>query len=251
MRSLKGANQDATEALRLLLYLDEIDRQAMIVNQAFAQAWIGALKREPDNQRVWADLQAALFAAVVVERILRPGRVHARAGKNQAECQMHAQERAETLRVLLDLPTDSTPEGAELVAVSAVRDPLEHIDERIDGLVLQDLACISDLYISHGPALRTVPGDCYQANLRVFVAPIGVVIYDDKLVDMFKVDADLLTLRVDAIPKARATLEQRVRGRNLFGGGQLVDYSSEQSADRVRRYLSHRAQKGAPLDQYV
>jgi hypothetical protein len=32
------------------------DRQAMIVNEAFALAWIGALKREPDNQRMWADL---------------------------------------------------------------------------------------------------------------------------------------------------------------------------------------------------
>jgi len=43
---------------------------------------------------------------------------------------MHAQASAEALRVLLDVPSDSAPEGAEaeLVAVSAVRDPLEHID---------------------------------------------------------------------------------------------------------------------------
>jgi hypothetical protein len=44
----------------------------------------------------------------------------------------HAQASAETetLRVLLDVPGDSAPEGAEaeLLAVSAVRDPLEHID---------------------------------------------------------------------------------------------------------------------------
>jgi hypothetical protein len=66
------------------------------------------------------------------------------------------------------------------------------------GLV-QDVPCISDLCSSQGPALGTVPGDSYQANLRVFVAQVGVVIYDDKLVDMFEVDADLLT---DAIPGA-------------------------------------------------
>jgi hypothetical protein len=28
---------------------NEIDRQAMIVNEAFARVWIGALKRDPDN----------------------------------------------------------------------------------------------------------------------------------------------------------------------------------------------------------
>jgi hypothetical protein len=44
---------------------NEVDRQAMIVNEAFVRAWIGAVKtRAPDNQRMWADLQAALFAAL-------------------------------------------------------------------------------------------------------------------------------------------------------------------------------------------
>ena len=56
LRLIVSANQDATEALRLLLHVNERDRQAMIVNEAFARAWIGALKREPDNQRMWADL---------------------------------------------------------------------------------------------------------------------------------------------------------------------------------------------------
>jgi hypothetical protein len=53
-------------------YVDETDRQAMIVNEAIARAWIAALKRESDNQRVCADLQAALFAAVVVECFFGP-----------------------------------------------------------------------------------------------------------------------------------------------------------------------------------
>jgi hypothetical protein len=44
-----GANQDATEALRLLLRVNEIDRQATLVNVTFARAWIGALKRELDS----------------------------------------------------------------------------------------------------------------------------------------------------------------------------------------------------------
>ena len=42
-------NQGATEALRLLLRVNEIDRQATLVNVAFARAWIGALKRELDS----------------------------------------------------------------------------------------------------------------------------------------------------------------------------------------------------------
>jgi hypothetical protein len=43
---------------------------------------------------------------------------------------MHAQARAETLRALLAVPSDSAARRreAELVAASAVRDPLEHID---------------------------------------------------------------------------------------------------------------------------
>jgi hypothetical protein len=42
-------NQGATEALRLLLRVNEIDRQATLVNVAFARAWIGTLKRELDS----------------------------------------------------------------------------------------------------------------------------------------------------------------------------------------------------------
>jgi hypothetical protein len=48
-------NQDATEALRLLLHVNKRDRQAIIVNEAFARAWIDVLKRELDSQRM-ADL---------------------------------------------------------------------------------------------------------------------------------------------------------------------------------------------------
>ena len=49
LRLIVSANPDATEALRLLLHVHERDRQAMIVSEAFARVWIGALKRDSDN----------------------------------------------------------------------------------------------------------------------------------------------------------------------------------------------------------
>jgi hypothetical protein len=55
LRLIVSENQDATEALRLLLHVNKRDRQAIIVNEAFARAWIDVLKRELDSQRM-ADL---------------------------------------------------------------------------------------------------------------------------------------------------------------------------------------------------
>jgi hypothetical protein len=217
---------------------------------------------------------------------------------------MHVQARAETLRALLDVPSDSTPEGAELVAVSAVRDPLKHID----GFVLQDVACISDLYISNGPAVRTVSPDSYQGepahicawsgpevrvNSGVAISstskpivvitrqvrsttgssvcrkpgpnqasdwttlasgaaqpPVGVVIYDDKLVDMFNVDADPFTLGV-ATSGSLSHLEQRIPGHNLFVAANWSTTSPSNGQIAPARIYRIAPQQGAPLDQYI
>jgi hypothetical protein len=44
---------------------NEVDRQAMIVNDPFRPCLDRhGQTRAPDNQRMWADLQAALFAAL-------------------------------------------------------------------------------------------------------------------------------------------------------------------------------------------
>ncbi len=57
-----SANPDATEALRLLLHVHERVRQATIVSEAFARAWIAGLKREADNRRMWADYVGRAFS---------------------------------------------------------------------------------------------------------------------------------------------------------------------------------------------
>jgi hypothetical protein len=72
MRSLESATTEATEALQLSLYLSELDRQAKIATRAFGRAWVGAIARQPDEDQVWADLQATLFATIILERIIRP-----------------------------------------------------------------------------------------------------------------------------------------------------------------------------------
>lgn len=71
-RSLSGATEESTDALRLIMYLEEVREQALISSRAFARAWRAALTPDYDNDAVWADLQAMLFAGVVIQRILLP-----------------------------------------------------------------------------------------------------------------------------------------------------------------------------------
>src|SRR5438132_494720 len=59
LRSLKGQTEEATNALRDGLYLDELKRQAIIVNNNIVFAWRRAVDGcSATDPEVWAALQA-------------------------------------------------------------------------------------------------------------------------------------------------------------------------------------------------
>ncbi|HTW21365.1 MAG TPA: hypothetical protein VME70_14270, partial [Mycobacteriales bacterium] len=148
IQSLQGETAEQTKVLRDLLYLQEIRRQAEIFTSRFEAAWARATDRatEADDGVVWADLQSAIFSAIVVARLLSTHRVqryphHDSIGQSAA----FQHKRAAELRSLLGVQLDSV-----IFSVSGVRDALEHVDERMDWHMRDDVICLSDWYISDG-----------------------------------------------------------------------------------------------------
>jgi hypothetical protein len=250
IQSLRGQTEEATEALRDGVYLDEIERQAVIVNNNIAFAWRQAMGDcSPADPDVWAALQAALFAAIVVQRVLSPGRVYKYAHhQTQQESQDFAQRRGQRLRQLLGVPSD-----ASFLRVQKVRDPFEHVDERLDQLMTPEASSLSDWYISTGRALVTPNAEASPGlssvgyGLRVFFPAGGVLYFGNETLDIYELDIAMLDIR-EAISVARTELQQKVRGRNIFGGGQLVDLLPESHVQqRAAGWLADRDRRGHGL----
>lgn len=248
MQSLKGDSDEITHALRLRLYLSELERQTRIATLAFGRAWREAMTEEPDVEDVWADLQSCMFAAIIVERILKPipSSIRAKAGLSRKDARTHADERAAQLLDLLE-----KPDGFPALRVSAVRHDLEHVDERLDEVWLSGYASASDWYISGScVVMRTPPpesgSDVATVGLRVFVASNGLLLFDQNVLDMYALDAALLSIR-DSVPEALAKLDARGGGRNTFGSGQLLRYDQDRPT-RFRRFLEIRTEAGDPVD---
>jgi hypothetical protein len=72
MFSLRPASGGADEVQRDLLYLKELERQARLANWSIGKATEQAAAGEEDA--AWAHLQGGMFAAIVVQRLLWPGR---------------------------------------------------------------------------------------------------------------------------------------------------------------------------------
>jgi hypothetical protein len=202
-----------------------------------------------DTEAIWADLQACLFAAIVVERILRPNlqTIRANGGRTKPESRAYAAQRSRDLLDLLEIPDD-----AAMFAVANVRDPLEHFDERIDSAALSGAASVTDWYVSHGAIARTpagVPKEQASLGLRVFVAPLGLLLFDDQQLDLFALDISLLALRAN-MPDAREKLRNShpSAGRYYFGSGQLVSIGAEHWQQRLGAFLVKRTELGHPLD---
>ena len=68
MLPIAGHTQEITDALRLRVFLQEIDRQADLFNRSLADS-IGAAARD-DATDAWRHVQSALFAAIVVYRLV-------------------------------------------------------------------------------------------------------------------------------------------------------------------------------------
>ena len=155
MYSLTGPNGAGTELAADRLFLKEIVRQATVFNIAFERAWLRAINPATPYQdlEVLADIQSALFAAIITRRVLSPEGVkkHPRHDR-RADSQRWADDRAARLRAHLGIRQDSP-----IFAVTDVRNSYEHIDERIDVLTTGgDAASVTDWSISDGTAFTTL-----------------------------------------------------------------------------------------------
>jgi len=159
MRTLTSSGQAVDQDLHDGVYLDELDRQALIADAALTTAWQRGMTCTADDAPTWSPLQAALFAGIVVARILNPGdAVRPYPGQNKQQAKAHAQARGQRLRHRLGVDLSSP-----LFDVTAVRDSLEHFDERLDAALAPNPTNIRDWHITDGvayvtPDAATAPG---------------------------------------------------------------------------------------------
>lgn len=222
LRSIRGSTPDATEALKELIYLDEVERQAELYNVAFSDAMRTAARG--DAFATFRHIQTSLFSAIIVYRLVT----------NQGT--KVAAARSERLRSLLLL------EGAEvhtpILSMSRVRDHLEHFDERLDAAVRGPASSLSDWYLADRNLIvsdepsesRTAP----RTGLRAFSHRLGTLYFDDQHLSMLQLDIDMLKLRCNVI-EARSDLKTRIPGRNEFGGGRSVVLPGGNPVDAWRK----------------
>lgn len=240
MRSLKFPSDDATAAAKDSLYVEEVTRQAEIADGAI----MSALRRGPDvdahDAQVWASLQAALFAAICVVRLLRPVGVRWRPqGGTSAQAQSYSDDRGARLREYLEIPDDST-----IFSVAAIRNSFEHFDERVDERMTAGAVCVSDWYISDGlAAVTSTDGQPPTGvGLRVFYPTGGLLFFDNEFLDLYAIDIELLNIRISA-KTTMERLKERIKGRGLFGGQSLRHLLDPGKAiDRTDEWLRVRQQ---------
>lgn len=222
LRSIRGATPDATDALRELIYLDEVERQAELYNIAFSD--VMRTSARGDASATFRHIQASIFSAIIVYRLVTNKR-------NEV-----AAARSERLRSLLLL------EGAEvrtpILTMSRLRDHLEHFDERLDAAVLGPASSLSDWYLADRRLIVSdEPSDSRLAprtGLRAFSHRLGTLYFDDQELSMLQLDIDMLKLRCNVI-EARSDLKSRIPGRNEFGGGRSVVLPNGHPVDAWRK----------------
>ncbi|GIG85100.1 hypothetical protein Pen02_00360 [Plantactinospora endophytica] len=229
LASINFPEAQAREAATQSLYLDELGRQARLANDGIAHALtLGQTTPDTRDPSVWAALQSALFASIVVARLLKPITKCKYPGMTYSQTKQYAENRGTALMSLLDIDPSSP-----LFSVFNVRNAFEHYDEKLDSHIVSDIACLSDWYISDGIALAT-PADSTNparaVGLRVFYPGGGLLIFDSTMLDLFALDVALLDLRVQVRDK-REELRQRIRGRALYGGHVVVRLLPPDRAD--------------------
>lgn len=249
-----------TDTLRLLFYLVETERQAEIFNDALEDSVAAALV-SGDSLRTWRHLQGALFAAIIVNRLVtNDGTQRGRSGWTSKQAKDAATWRVKELRRLLELP-EADPRATPIYDVRGLRDSLEHIDERIDRAVHSaGVLSLSDWYLSDGRLITTPEesdAEGRQAGLRAFYPEGGLALFDRRSLDLFALDLDMMKLRHNA-REAEAELAQSLKGRCRFGGGQLRNIQFlDGEPDRVAWWRRRRQEilsefaPSARLDGYV
>ena len=170
----------------------------------------------------------------------------------QNESQAVADTRGERLRALLQVPDDAIS-----FTVTKVRDAFEHVDERLDSLMRDEVIGFSDWYLTDGMALVTPrPSDGAPMpehighGMRVFFPAAGTLYFDDKMVDLYLLDLAMLDLR-DMVDEKDAEIHTQMtgQGRSMYGGTRMVQLMDSESVERrVKAWLADRATRGHPLN---
>lgn len=253
VKSLRFPTEDSSDAARNLLFLEEIDRQAEIASWNIGQAWKRGMQAEsPRDVPTWSYLQGALFASIVVDRLLFPKDAAASKGKPSAN-QLRASDRARKLRLILDVDHDEPP---VLRTLRSIRDDFEHFDERLDAAVEPQVASVVDWYIGNAGAalMGTQPpqqGATESITLRAFYPSSGLIVFGETVLDLFTLDRGHLQLR-EFVQEALASERARVHGRGLFAFPALRSIDNPQAAyGRAKVWLDARAQAGVGLAMTV
>ncbi len=237
IRSVVGPTPAATEALRLACYVREVERQALAYCDSWGEAQDAA--RAGEVETTWHRLQGALFAAIIVSRLVTTPAdvrgwpaIHKADGKRLA--QAAAEKRVTALRKELRLPDQ--PGGMVLDQVKVVRDSLEHVDQRLDHtLSLPNVHSLADWYLSDGLILVSeydgAPSP-QPPGQRAFFPEGGLLFFDNERLDLLTLEVEMLGL-VHYSRTARADLLAAVPGRLEYGGGYLVPYGAAADEERL------------------
>lgn len=246
LRSLSGESEEITHALQLSVYVEELGRQAEIASRFLTRAWLRAMRPETDTHdtMVWGDLQASLFACIVIQRMVQPGSAFRRPEATRPQRQQRLKERSRQLNDILQLDEDFP-----VLKVREIRNAFEHFDEGLDALIIAGRSSFIDWHISKdGLSMRTPPGQdgpVLQA-LRVFYPAAGTLHFGDLFLDLFSMDCALLQLRDERVPRALKELGAKsATGPKLFGASQLIHLvPPEKTEPRLAEWLKVRAAIG-------
>jgi hypothetical protein len=246
LRSVSGETEEITQALQLGVYVEELGRQAEIASRFLSRAWLRAMRPETDTHdtTVWGDLQASLFACIVIQRMVQPGSAFRHPEATRAQRQQRLNERSQQLNDILQLD-----ENFPVLKVREIRNAFEHFDEGLDALILAGRSSIVDWHISKdGLSMRTPPGQdgpVLQA-LRVFYPAAGTLHFGDLFLDLFSMDCALLQLKDERVPRALKELKAKSStGPKRFGASQLIHLvPQEQVEPRLAEWLRVREETG-------
>lgn len=215
------------QLLQDLFYLGELAQQADLFDRCFAGA-MDSVRRD-DVVDVWRHLQGALFAGVIVNRLLR---------SEGARDQRLADPRATRLRECVGLHEVESP----ILKLHELRNDLEHFDERLDlRFADPNTVSLADFYLSDGFYLMSGAGPHGHtfAGLRAFNPALGLLHFDHKSLNMFILDLDMLRLKHNA-REAQNELRAEVRGRQPFSAFAYQLDATGSSKDHADLWRSQR-----------
>lgn len=230
--SIQAEDAEATRGLQMRFYLMELDRQAEICSEGIGDALRCAVG-DNGHREAWRHLQGALFAGIVVHRLLTGAGAQGRgwrwlpARERRDAARAAASARATALRSVIQL---KAVEGTALAQLRNIRDSLEHVDERIDErMSAPDVRSLADWYITDGLLMASEDGQ--GSGLRALDPEMGLLYFNLNALDLFSLDLFMLTVRAnaqDALENFRSTAPKGARYRFAGQAWQLVSQPERQ-----------------------